>query len=439
MANQIQFGDFELDAERFELRRGMDRIKLERIPMELLIMLARSGGRLVQREEVVRAIWGEGHFLEIDSAINTAVRKLRRVLGDDAKRPAFIETVPGKGYRFLAKNHIGGPPQEAMALYQRGLHFWNRKTPDSYLEAIRLYQKSIDADPSQALPYLGLAKTWIMFGIHGLQNPHEVYPRARAAAAKALEIDPRLAEAHTSMGDIAKGYDWDWVAAEKNYLRALEIDPRCAVAHQWYANLLSIMGRHQEALRHATEAQMLDPLSVGPAGFVAFTLLRAARYREALRQSQSALTLEPNSPIANWFAGQVLTALKRFGEAESAFFSAAANSRGASMYLAALGFIYGVSGKAAQAEGILGKLEQLAAERYVSPLDQAIVCIALERTDAAFEYLSAALDQRVMRMTELAMPMFQRLRGDARYREITGRVGLKIEQPGPTEPMHSHG
>ncbi|HEX5234654.1 MAG TPA: tetratricopeptide repeat protein [Silvibacterium sp.] len=424
MADRIQFGDFELDTRCFELRRGMQRIKLERIPMELLILLAGSGGRLVERREVVKAIWGQGHFLESESAVNTAVRKLRRVLGDDAKQPVFIETVPGKGYRFLVKNSVGWAAHEGMALYQRGLHYWNRKTPESYLEAIRLYQKSIDADPDQPLPYLGLAKTWIMFGIHGLQPPHDVYPRARAAVAKTLEIDPLVAEAHASMGDIVKGYDWDWARAEKHYLRALELDPQCAVAHQWYANLLSIVGRHEEALRHATEARMLEPLSVGPAGFVGFTLLRAGRYREALRQSETALTLEPNSPIANWFLGQAFTALEQFGKAQEAFSAAVENSHGANMYLAALGHVYGASGKVARAAEVLGKLEQLAGERYVSPLDLGIVCIGLERIDAAFEYLSVALEQRVMRLTELAMPMFKRLRGDPRYDEIVGRVGL---------------
>lgn len=426
-AERIQFGDFELDTRGFELRRGAKRIRLERIPMEMLIILARSGGRLVERDQVVEAIWGKGHFLESDSAINTAIRKLRRVLGDDPKQPMFIETVPGKGYRFLVKNSEDAGAQEAMALYARALHFWNRKTPESYLEAIRLYQRSIDADPGLPMPFLGLAKTWIMLGIHGLQPAHEVYPRARAAARRALEIDNSLAEAHTSMGDIVKGYDWDWPGAEPHYLRALELDPKCAVAHQWYANLLSIVGRHDEALQHAMEARKLEPLSVGPASFVGFTLLRARRYREAVRESEYALTLEPNSPIANWFTGLALTAGKRFGEAEKAFSAAVEHSHGASMYLAALGYMCGVSGETARAAEILARLEQRAEERYVSPLDPGIVCIGLGRMDAAFQHLGAALEQRVMRLTELGMPMFDQLRGDARYKAIAAGVGLTTE------------
>lgn len=426
--DRIQFGEFELDARAFELRRGVQRIKLERIPMELLILLARSNGHLVERAEVVQAIWGKGHFLESDSAINTAIRKLRRVLGDDAKQPVFIETVPGKGYRFLVRYANDGASEEAKVLYARALHFWNRKTPESYMEAVRLYQKSIDADPGDPLPYLGLAKTWIMFGIHGIQPALEVYPRARAAVTKALKIDDALAEGHAVMADIVKGFDWNWPQAEKHYTRALELDPHCALAHQWYANLLSIMGRHEEALQHAMEGRKLEPLSVGPAGFVGFTLLRARRYREAIRELESALTLEPNAPIANWFLGQALTAMGRFTSATKVFSTAVEQSHGASMYLAALGYVYGTRGETAQSTEILEKLERRALEKYVSPLDLGIVCVGLGRKDAAFGHLGAALEQRVMRLTELAMPMFDRLRADSRYGAIAAAVGLREER-----------
>lgn len=423
-AERIQFGEFDLDAARFELRRGSKRVKLERIPMELLVLLASSEGRLVERRELVEAIWGKDHFLESDSAINTAIRKLRRVLGDDPRQPTFIETVPGKGYRFLAES-AGKATAEAKALYARGLHFWNRKTPDGYLEAIRIFQRCIDLDSDDALPYLGLAKTWIMFGIHGLQPAHNVYPRARAAAAKALELDGELAEAHAAMGDVVKGYDWDWAQAERHYMRALELDSRCAVAHQWYANLLSIMGRHEEAIRHAAEAQALDPLSVGPAGFVGFTRLRARQYREALREAESAVTLGPNSPIANWFLGQTLAAMNRMKEAERVLAIAAEQSHGAAMYLSALGYVQGASGDAARADEILRALEERAAESYVSPFDLAVVYLGQRNVSASLDHLERAAEQRVMRLTELAMPMFDGLCGEPRYEAIVTRMGLK--------------
>ena len=422
----VRFGDFELDPANYELRRGSNRIKMERIPMELLILLANNDGKLVHRSEVVEVIWGKDCFLESDSAINTAIRKLRRVLGDHPRDPVFIETVPGKGYRFLKGSPRQDIPVEAKALYSRGLHFWNRKTPESYIEAIKLFQRSIDVDPCYSLPYLGLAKTWILFGIHGLQPAHDVYPRARAAVSKALELDCDLAEAHAVMADIVKGYDWDWVGAKAHYLRALQLDPQCGVAHQWYANLLSITGRHEEALQHAMKARTLDPLSVGAAGFVAFTYLRARRYREALGEAESAVTLEPNSPIANWFLGHVLAALKRFQDASSVLLRAVEQSQSASMYVASLAYVYAESGNSSRASEMLIHLQRRSLDRYVSPLDIAIIYTALGQLDAAFEYLAIAFEQRIMRLTELAMPTFDSLRMDARFPALLSSMLLSV-------------
>lgn len=423
-ADRIQFGNFEIDTANFELRRGSTRIKLERIPMELLILLAENKGRLIQRAEMVEAIWGKGCFLESDSAINTAIRKLRRVLGDQPRSPMFIETIPRKGYRFLTASSHHRTPDDAKALYSRALHYWNRKTPESYLEAIRLYQKSLDIDPEYALPYIGLAKTWILFGIHGLQPSHDVYPRAKVAALRALELDGSIAEGYAALADIAKGYDWDWGGAEAHYLHALALGPKCGIAHQWYANLLSILGRHDEALSHAKEARSLDPLSVGPAGFVGFTYLRARRFREAVREAETALSLEPNSSIANWFLGLALAAVSRLLDARKAFSTAVKQSHGAPIYLSALGYVHAASGDPARAGEILAELHRESQQRYVSPFDLGIVYMALGELDSAFQHLEMAEQQRVMRLTELAMPIFDPLRASARYHAILARMAL---------------
>jgi DNA-binding winged helix-turn-helix (wHTH) protein/Flp pilus assembly protein TadD len=423
-SDRLRFGEFELDAANFELRRGTERIKLERIPMELLILLARNHGRVVERAEIVEAIWGRNFHLESDSAINTAVRKLRRVLVDDSTRPRYIETVAGKGYRFTASTSDVSAPGDAPTLYSKGLHFWNRKTPESYIEAIRLFQKAIDANSLYAMPYLGLAKSWIMMGIHGLQSPHDLYPRARAALLKTLELDASLAEAHAAMGDVAKGYDWDWVQAETHYLRALTLDPKCSLAHQWYANLLTITGRHDEAIEHAIDAHTLEPLAVGPAGFVGFTYLRARRFPTAVRELQSALTLEPNSPLANWFLGLALAAMGRFPEANGPLVIAVENSHDAPIYLSSLGWMYGAAGDEPRAAEVLERLHKRAAEHYISPYDLALVHAGLGQTDAACEQLEAAEQQRVMRLTELNMPMFDRIREHPRLKAILARMIL---------------
>lgn len=423
-ANGVRFGEFELDPGQFELRHAGTRVRMERIPMQVLILLASHAGRLVRRDQIVEAIWGKGSFLESEAAINTAIRKLRTVLGDDAKNPRFIETVPTRGYRLVGVFSSQSTMEEAKSLYERGLHFWNRKTPEFYLESIRLFQQSIDVDSSYAPSWLGLSKSWIMLGIHGLQPAHDVYPRARAAAVRALQLDPTLPETHAALGDILKGYDWDWPAAESQYLEALRLDPACALAHQWYANLLSITGRHKEAIAHALTARQSEPLAVGPAAFVGFTCFRARDFRRALREAESAVTLDPSSPIANWFLGHVLEALGRFAEAAGTLSLAAEQAHGSPMYESALARAFARAGQTKRAAEMLARLSQTAAERYVSPLDLATVYMALGRVKDALDHLDEAREQRVMRLTELPMPTFDGIRSHPRAAAILDAMKL---------------
>ena len=570
LANPIRFGEFELDVNAWELRRRREIVKIERIPMELLFLLARNAGRLVSRSEVVEHIWGKDHFLD-DSAVSTAVRKLRLALGDSADSPQWIETVTGKGYRFkgpiqvdaqasltqvhsrtvlvvlpledLSRQSLDGPvsegvteelitclgslsphqlavigrtsaeecrrrgltvqeigrelradfviegsvrrvgqvvrvsarllrptdqaqvwaksyqrthddlvdwqydialeiarevlgivptvppakprqvPRAAFECYLKGRHLWNKKSPKAYADAIALFQQAIDFDPGYALPYVGLADTWIMMGIHGLRPAEEVYPLARAAAAKALELDAALSSAHTALAEVSKGYERNWEQAEERYREALRLNPNHAVAHQWYGNLLSILERHDEAIAEVQQARNLDPLSAGIAGFVGFTYYRARMYDEALRQAQKTLDLGPPAPIVSWFLGHIYAARREYAPAQAALSTAAEQTHGNAMYLAMLGYVYGCAGDGRTASEIVGRLRSAEAG-YVSPLDLCIAQIGLGDLDGALDDLGHAVDQRVMRVTELAMPTFDALRAEPRFVELAARAGL---------------
>src|SRR5271156_2555694 len=304
----MRFGNFELDPEVYELRHSGQPVKLERIPMELLLLLTSRGGRLLTREEIITHIWGKDRFLDSESAINTAIRKLRNALGEEPEHPQFIETVPRKGYRFAA--HLvesdtapkNGPANsEAMQHYLRGRHFWNKKSEDAYEKAIDCYKKSIDADAAFAPAHAGLAYCYTMLAIHGLKMPSELYPRARAAAQSALEIDSDMADAYVVLADVSKGYEWNWNAAEALFQKALCRNPDHAVAHQWLANLFSILGRHDDAIAAAQASREAAPLSPGPSGFVGFTLYRARRFSEARHQAEQTLDFNRDSPILCWF------------------------------------------------------------------------------------------------------------------------------------------
>ncbi|HUX44833.1 MAG TPA: winged helix-turn-helix domain-containing protein [Terracidiphilus sp.] len=431
----MRFDSFELDEEGFQLREDGRPVRLERIPLELGILLARNPARLVTREEIVARIWGVNHFLESDSAINTAMRKLRRALRDDPAKARLIETVPGKGYRFIGVTDeastgraTDAPDPEAMRCFLRGRHAWNKKTAQDYEQAIEWFQQAIDRDAAFAPPLVGLAYCYLTMGIHGLQPAGEVYPRARAAAQAALEIDAGLAEAVTALADVSKGYDWDFVRAEEEYLRALQLNPDYAVAHQWYANLLSIQGRHDEAIAQAGEARQRDPLSVGTVGFVGYTLYRARRFDEALSECRRTVEFHKGAPIAAWFLALVLLQLGRPAEAEEHLLRTLDRSRGAAMHRALLGFAQARAGHRAEARTALQELLETAKSRYVSPIDLSTICLGLGDRDGAVEWLQKAFAERVMRVTELPMPLFDDVRDDPRLADL--RVTLGVRQFG---------
>lgn len=428
----MRFEDFELDEKGFQLREHGKPVRLERIPMELLILLVRNRLRLVTRDEIFAQIWGVNHYLESESAINTAIRKLRKALRDDVANPRLIETVQGKGYRFTAatapegartKSHA--PEPEAVRYFLRGRHHWNKKTAKSYETAIELFQQAIDCDAAFAPPFVGLAYCYVLQGIHGLKAATDVYPLARAAANAALEINAFLPEAITALADITKGFDWDWRLAEEQYGRALQLNPEYAVSHQWYANLLSIVGRHEEAIHHAAEAQRYDPLSVGPAAFLGYTLYRAREYDEAMRECRRTMNLHKASPIASWFMAHTLIQKGDAAEADRCL-SATVEATGRSgMHLGLLAFAKARSSQQSEAREIVAELAEASASRYISPLDIATAHLGLRENDTAISFIKRAMSERVMRVTELPMPLFDEVREDPTVLEFCRHLGAR--------------
>jgi len=414
----MKIGELELDIEGYQLRRSGQPLRIERIPMELLLLLAGSRGKLVTREQVVSYIWGASHYIDSESAINTAIRKLRKVLGDDVKNPRFIETLPAKGYRLIAEKPEKAEPtgkdaqdsNEAHKLYLRGRHHWNKKTGDGYARALEFFQRSIDADAAYPAPYVGLSLCYIMLGIHGLRSAIEVYPRARAAALAALEIDPEMSEAYVALADISKGYDWDWAAAETHYRKALEFNPDDSVGHQWYAGLLSTVARHEEAVTEAEIARSLDPISVGTSGFVGWTLYRARRYADAQREAQETMEFSRGAPIAHWFLAHVYLELGDHDAAVTALLPTIEVTNESGMYVGLLAYAQARAGKRSDAENLLQALEKRARNAYISPFDLATAHLGLGDFSSVFDCLHQAYAGRVMRLTELNIALFDELR-----------------------------
>jgi tetratricopeptide (TPR) repeat protein len=378
----------------------------------------RVSARLLRTSDEAQ-VWAKSYQREYDGMSDwqsdVAIEVAREVLTVLAVTPPAPPPMPRPVQRAAFECHL------------RGRRLWDKKTPQAYLEAIAQFQQAIDIDPAYALPYVGLADTWLMMGIHGLRPAGEVYPKAKAAAAKALEIDAALASAHTALAEVSKGYDRNWEQAEQSYQQALSLNPNYAVAHQWYANLLSILERHEEAIEQVEQARRLDPLSAPIAGFVGFTYYRARMYDDALREVQKTVDLGPTAPIVNWFLGHIHAAREEYGLAEAALSAAVKETHGRAMYLAMLGHVCGRAGDRQTGSEILARLRRSAEVDYVSPLDLCLVQIGLGQINEALDCLGKAVDQHVMRVSELGMPTFDALRFEPRFAELAAQAGLPAQ------------
>jgi TolB-like protein/DNA-binding winged helix-turn-helix (wHTH) protein len=537
-----KFGQFELDLRSYELKRDSEPLRLEKIPMELLIFLVEHHGQLVTREQIIERLWGKQVFLDTEQGVNTAIRKIRQVLLDDPEKPQFLETVVGKGYRFVSSNVTakgnesppsredlplprgpqmtrnrtrklwllgtvsallllgvvlwavwyriawatkprittsfhsiavlplenlsGDPSQEYFAdgitdalitqlaklhglrvisrtsimqykslrkplpdiardlsvdavvegsvsrsgnrvrvtaqlvdahadrhlwaeeydrdlreilslqselardiaekvranisseeqllmartgtvepaayeSYLRGRSFWNQRTPAGLKQSIIHFQHAIELDPRYAEAYSGLADAYTALGYTSYWAPKDSFPKAREFANKALQIDPSLAEARTSLAYVKLYYDWDWRGAEEEFKRAIAVNPNYATAHHWYSVLLTARGRHDEALSEIGRAHELDPLSVPINTDIGFELYYARRYEEAISHLRSVLQTSPKFPLAHLWLGRAYEQKGMYPEAITEFEQAGTALKDWPVIIAAAGHAYG--------------------------------------------------------------------------------------------------
>ena len=192
----------------------------------------------------------------------------------------------------LASRNTNSP--EAFHAYLRGRYAWNKRTKDEIKKAIKFFQQAIDLDPAYAAAYLGLADSYLLLGDYGHALPNETFPLARGAALRTLEIDHDRAEAHATLAQVKFLFDWDWAAAEHEYLRAIELKPNYATAHHWYAYFLMTMGRIEDATREIKLAEELDPLSLIIRANIGTIQYYARHYNEAIAQERKVLEADHN-------------------------------------------------------------------------------------------------------------------------------------------------
>ena len=314
----------------------------------------------------------------------------------------------------------------AFDAYVRGRHAWNKRDEQSVREGIRLFQESIDADPTYAPAYAGMADCYGQLGYASYVSPEESFPRAKAAAQKALELDPNLAEAHASLGFDRMYYDWDFPAAEKEYRRAIELNPSYGVAHQWYAYLLTAMERPAaEAQREIAVAKKLDPLSVPIYTDQAYMLYYYGESEEALKAVRAALEMNPKFPLGYFWLGRIYTSQERYAEAEAAL-KKIGPLRTWTPAMAALGYLYAKSGRRKEAEELLGEFGDLVRRgRYASSYAIAVIYAGLGDVDEAFRRLDEAYRERSHWLVWLKRdPRWDDVRADPRFVQLVRKIGL---------------
>src|SRR5690348_444704 len=616
----LRFGeDFELDPGAYQLRRAGQPLKLERIPMEILLLLAEHQGQLVTREQIVERIWGKSVYLDADNSINGAIRKIRQVLKDNSEHPRFIQTVTGRGYRFIApcpdaapspasapaaqppaarrsrvgarvaaaaglvvlgvvaaiavlrlraaavlpetramiavlpftnltgdqrqeyfsdgltdemitqlgerdpthlgviartsvmhyKNNpapldtivrelgvqyvlegsvwrdadhvrvtaelirgsdqtqlwarqydrrpadllqlqgeiaqaianeiqasVGRPapiadadsvpvthPFAAYDLYLRGAYDLNTRSVPGIERAIGYFQQAVALDSNFARAYAALAGANALLIGYASHPPRAMIAQARAAAVRALSLDPSSAEAHTAYALIVQNYDWDWTSAEREYQRAIALNPNYATAHQWYAEHLMWRGRFEEALRESERARRLDPLSLIIAADNGAILYYARQYDRAIDKWRSVLQIDPEFPRAHAIVFAYVE--KRMYAEALADMEAQRAQAEPPVYWSDLAYIYGRAGRAALARAAMDSALRTAERQPVQAGVIADAYAGMGDKASALDWLERAYAEHSNDMTALKVnPGFDGLRGDPRFQRLLERVGL---------------
>jgi TolB-like protein/DNA-binding winged helix-turn-helix (wHTH) protein/Tfp pilus assembly protein PilF len=631
----IRFGDFELEPRSGELRKAGLPVKLQPQPLRVLVLLASNAGKLVTREEIQHAIWEGVTFVDFEHGLNFCIKQIRAALGDNAQAPRFIETLPRRGYRFIAtveqnskttsnfvaspglvtspiaqtresstdvtprpdlrvtraaaiaialllltiggyiswklrgasptpnrgkvmlgvmpfENLSGDPDQEyfsdgmteeliaqlgslqpaklgviartsamtykrgnrdirqighelkvdyvlegsvrreadrvritaqliqvsdqthlwsesyersmqnALAVqtdvarniarvlalkllaadlasrathasidadaydaFLKGRYLWNKGRSEDVEKSLAFYNQALELTPDYAPALAGLADSYILLGMYYTIGPTDAYSKAKSAARRAIELDDRLAEAHTAMGTILFRFDWNWSDAEGAFKRAIELNPSYGRAHHDYAWFLVALQRFDEAVSEIRRAQELDPLSPLANSDVGWVYLRSRRYEDAINQIERTLELEPEFASAQACLERAYRLKGMNKEAVDSARKSMIRSGATAQELAALD-----KGDSEQAmrSVLLWRLEQreeTARNRPTSPYWLAAQHAELGEANAAFEWLERAFNERDSELVSLKVdPAFDTVRGDSRYADLVRRIGL---------------
>jgi len=323
------------------------------------------------------------------------------------------------------QNAIAARPTEnteAYQLYLKGRFFWNKRASEDLRKAADYFNQAIATDPKYALAYVGLADTYVIMPFYAAGAPEDCYPKAKAAAKKALAFDDTLAEAHASLAYILQVYDLDFDGSEKEFQRAIELNPNYATAHHWYGIvLLAPLGRFDQAIFELRRALELDPLSLPINASLGRTYYLARRYNEAMEQLRKTLEMNPGFYYAHWNLGSALAANVAMGAAIAEYQHARALSDDP-LVLGLLARAYASSGNTIEAEKILNQLSELSTKRYVPAYSFALVYLGLGRKEETLHWIEKSDQDHADLVYFKVEPLLDPLRGDPRFEALLQTV-----------------
>jgi TolB-like protein/Tfp pilus assembly protein PilF len=382
----------------------------------------KAGGRVRIVAQLINAadgyhIWSERYDRELqdifevqDEIARTIVERLRVTLG-----PERTEALVRSETKDL----------EAYQLYLKGRFHWNKRSADGLQKAIEYFQQALGKDPSYAVAYAGLADAYNMISFRNVLAPHAVMPKAKAAASKALELDPHRAEPHVSLAYASFTYDRDWPAAGRQFERAKALNPAYVMGHAFYPLYLSSRGRSEESISVAKRALELDPAAAAVSHVLAVQLYLARFFDQAVQQCEQTLELDPNYEPAYSVLGQVYSLTSRYEEAAVEFGKSLAVTQRSTWALALLGYARARSGGRSVAMDIIEELRATSQSSFVPALCFALVYAGLEEADQAFTWLTKACDERHNRLAYLKVEaLWDPLRSDSRFTDLLGAFGI---------------
>jgi len=409
----------------FRYRRGVDpQVAANELGVRAVLtgrVTQRSGALLITTELVDtdcgRQLWGAQYNRKL-----TDIFVLQEEISNEISERLRVQLTRAEKQR-LGKRHTQNA--EAYQLYLKGRYHWDKWTPEGFAKGMDYFQQAVAQDPGYALAYAGLADSYVLLGWNSFLAPQNAYSKSKAAAMKALQFEPELGEAHTSLAASLWLHDWNFSGAEEEFRLSFQFGPSYATAHHWYAEYLMTMGQQEASLARIKQALELEPLSLIINVAFGWMLYHARRYDEAIQQLEKTLELESAYPVTRWILGLVYRHIGCYDMAIAEAEKATTFSHGTPLTRAALAHTYAVAGRQHDARDLLKELQELSNQQYISPYFIAGIHVGLRENSRALECLQLAYKERSHWLLYFHFdPAMEQLHNDISSQDLLTAIGL---------------